>query len=327
MEYRALEPTTLSGLGVAAPSFTGTSASFFATTSFIYSFFFIAIVMAAFYGYTLASIWRMQASPESISKSNDKFKKVTLGLLGSFGLILLILTVNKDLLTGDIGLGDLKAGRGANSAYIPQTTGGVAGTQSGSGGSSRACETKEATISRATASGGICGGTACRVLSGCNYREYQSIIERESLALGVNPKMIIVTMCKESSGKKEAQNKNPNGTFDCGLMQINQKEPCDQTILNPAENIKRGVALMKQKINFATQIYPNIPAEAGAFASYNCCANGTIPHAPSGDCTVGNGFPFTLPKWACPINPGDGQYNMCTVKNYTCELSACLKEL
>ena len=111
--YTSLEPTTLSGLGVAAPSFNGTSASFFATTSFIYSFFFIAIVMAAFYGYTLASIWRMQASPESISKSNDKFKKVTLGLLGSFGLILLILTVNKDLLTGDIGLGELRAKKGS----------------------------------------------------------------------------------------------------------------------------------------------------------------------------------------------------------------------
>ena len=143
----------------------------------------------------------------------------------------------------------------------------------------------------------------------------------------MKPVIIIVTICKESSGRKDAQNKNPNGTYDCGLMQINQQTPCDAAILNPTENIKIGIATMKKKIDFAIQIYPNIPAESGAFASYNCCANGTIPHAPSADCTVSNGFPFTLPKWACPINPGDGQYNMCTVKNYTCELNACLKEL
>lgn len=131
--YTSLEPTILSPLGIAAPSFNGTSASFFATTSFIYSFFFIAIVMAAFYGYALAGIWRMQASQESISKSNEKFKRVTLGLLGSFGLIILILTVNKDLLVGDVGLGELKAGRGGASTKTVTSNSPVTTTNKASG--------------------------------------------------------------------------------------------------------------------------------------------------------------------------------------------------
>jgi hypothetical protein len=134
-------------------------------------------------------------------------------------------------------------------------------------------------------------------------------------------------MCKESRAQVNAAGNNPNGTFDCGLMQINQPTPCDATILNPAENIRRGVALMKEKIRLTSQTYQNIPAETGPFSSYNCCANGTVPNAPSADCTTANGFPFAIPKWACPINPGESSSNMCTVKNYACELSVCMKQL
>ncbi len=322
--YTALEPTILNGLGIRPPSLSVSDASFYATSTFVYGLFFVGILLAAFYGYTLAGIWRMQASQESITKSNEKFKKVTLGLLGVFSLFLIIFTVNKDLLIGDVGLGALQAQRGGVVAIAP----GASAVNSGN--SSRACEASEAVIAKARSTQGVCGGTTCRILTGCNYEQYRSIIERESQAAGVNPKLIIVTMCKESGARvnpPENKNPNPNGTYDCGLMQINQPGPCTENILDPTENIKRGVALMKQKLSFATQVYPSIPTEAGAFASYNCCANGTIPHAPSEDCTVAAGFPFALPKWACPLNPGEGVYNMCTVKNYTCELSACLKSL
>ena len=244
--YTALEQSSLSSLGVAAPTFNGTDVSFYATTSFIYTLFFIGIVMAAFYGYALAGIWRMQASQESITKSNEKFKKVTLGLLGVFSLFLIIFTVNQDLLTGDVGLADLKATRGVGGGGVVPIT-----NTGGSGGSSATCESKESVVSKAGSTGGVCGGVSCKVLSGCNYQQYRSIIESESSAAGINPKMIIVTMCKESSAKPAAQNQNPNGTFDCGLMQINQSGPCTASILDPTENIRRGVAEMKKKINFA----------------------------------------------------------------------------
>ena len=133
-------------------------------------------------------------------------------------------------------------------------------------------------------------------------------------------------MCKESGARKDEQNKNPNGTYDCGLMQINQPTPCDAGILDTHTNIERGVSTMRSKIAAAGRLYTNIPAEAGVFASYNCCANGTVPNSESVSCKTSDGWP-TIPKWACPIDPGTGDFNMCGVKAYACELTACLKQL
>jgi hypothetical protein len=42
---------------------------------------------------------------------------------------------------------------------------------------------------------------------------------------------------------------------------------------------------------------------------------------------VSSGFPSSIPKWACPINPGTADLNMCSVKSYVCELSSCLNSL
>src|SRR3954468_25008228 len=117
--YTPLETGTLNGLGLPAPTFTTSDTSFYATATFVYSLFFIGIFMAAFYGYLVAGIWRMEASQQSITKSNEKFKKVTLGLLGVFFMFLVLFTINKDLLRGDVGLGNLKAERGV---VVPPST-------------------------------------------------------------------------------------------------------------------------------------------------------------------------------------------------------------
>jgi len=106
VSYTPLEPSSLTSLGVAPPTFDGNT-SFYATTSFLYTLFFVAIIGAAFYRYMLAGILRMQASDTAIRNSNETFRKTTLGLLGVFSLFLILVTFNKDLVTGDIGLGDL----------------------------------------------------------------------------------------------------------------------------------------------------------------------------------------------------------------------------
>ena len=106
--YTPLEGGSLSSLGVTAPTFgAGTDVSFFATTSFIYTLFFVFIIGAAFYRYMFAGIMRMQASDTAIRQSNDVIKKTTLGLLGVFSLFLILVTFNKDLVTGDVGLSSL----------------------------------------------------------------------------------------------------------------------------------------------------------------------------------------------------------------------------
>ena len=335
ISYTALEKDSLKPLGIDSPTFDG-SASLYASSSFLYALCFSAIIGAAFYRYVIAGTLRMQASEGSIRQSNEVFKKVTLGLLGVFSLFLIIFTVNKDLLTGDVGLSALRTiatagGGNAGGGTPPGVVGGTGttNTNSGSGGSSASCESTNTTISKLQSTGGICGGYTCGVLSGCNYQAYMSVIDSAVAGDAQLRKMIIVTMCKESRGNPKAQNRNDNGTYDCGVMQVNQTAPCES---NPSQasienNIRQGVSLMRQKISASSQVYPNIPAETGAFSSYNCCANGTVPNSPSADCNTSSGFPYPIPKWTCPINPGEGSFNMCSVKSYACELSVCMNQL
>jgi hypothetical protein len=324
LKYQPLEKDLTSSLAT-IPSLEG-GTSLLGVSTYIYTLFFVAIICAAFYRYVLAGIWRMEASESGVKKSNDAIKKTTLGLLGVFGLFLILFTVNKGMLTGDVGLEGLKSGS-VVSGGSQSTTG--AGDQTRSSGTSKSCALP-ATIISNLESGNVCAGTSCSSLSGCNYSKYLPIIQEESSKFGVSYKSVVALMCKESSGNPAAQNQNPNGTYDCGLMQINQKGVCDTTVTDAAirSNIAEGINRLQQKINMTSRVYPNVPAEGGAFASYNCCANGTIPNDPSDDCKAGSsGFTQTIPKWACPINPGDGQFNMCGVKAYTCEVIACASQV
>ena len=327
--YVALEENSLESLGIKTPSFEG-DASFLATSTFVYMLFFSAIVVAAFYRYVVAGIFRMQASQNSIQKSNEIIKTVTLGLLGVFSLFLILFTINKGLVTGDVGLGEFKAGTGVRSNTPLVVSSGVS---SGSGGVSKACEPADIVKTKINSSGGICGGAVCTALSGCNYSKYKDVIRQETGGDSQLEKMIIVTMCKESRGNPTATHNNEGGTYDCGLMQVNQKTPCPlSSILSSPEyiqtNIKEGVRLMRQKISASSQTYPDLKVrpESGAFSSYNCCSNGTIPNSPSVSCSKKDGWPL-IPKWACPIDPGDSTSNMCSVKSYVCDLTACLNQL
>jgi hypothetical protein len=239
-------------------------------------------------------------------------------------LFLIIYTVNRDLLIGDVDLGAL----GGN-VVVGNSSGVYGGQTSGqTSGSSASCVSTQTAIA-AQASGNICGNISCRTLSGCNYQPYLQMIKQFSASSGVDPRLAVVLMCKESSAKPTANRRNENGTYDCGLMQVNQPNPCDAQALDVATNIQKGVALIAQKSNSSSvkQTYPGVPPTAGIFASYQCCANGTTPNAPSADCTTGNGFSSSIPKWACPINPGTGAFNMCAVNAYACELTACLSSL
>jgi hypothetical protein len=333
--YTSLEPAysqVLSQTGQAIGFSTSNAVSLFTSTSFLWSAGIMISVVAAGFMYMRAGVIRMQASEAGVKKSNEEIRRVTLGLLGVLSLFVILYTFNKGLLRGDVGLQGLKAspyrsggggdfaGGGATGDFSSATT-----SSSNPGGAS--CSDTQSVISALSSQNGICRGVSCTALSGCNYQQYLSAIQQAAGQAGVDSKYIVALMCKESKAVATAQNRNPNGTYDCGLMQINQPGPCDSAILDPATNISRGVSLFKQKQSATGQVYPNIPQIAGVFASYNCCANGTIPNAPSADCTQSAGFPNSIPKWACPINPGEGQFNMCAVKNYACDLTACVAVL
>ena len=326
--YIPLEPSFSQSLGIKdAPAFkAGEVASLFTSTSFLYSFAIMLSVVAAGVMYARAGIYRMQASEAGVRKSNDEIKRTTIGLLGVLSLFVIIYTFNKGLLTGDVGLDGLKVKSftsGGGGVY-----GGGGATAGDQGPVGASCQTKEATISALTSSAGICGNARCTVLSGCNYKPYLSTIQSESAKVGVDYKVVVALMCRESRGDVNAKSSLPeNGSYDCGLMQVNQPTACTTADLEPTANIIKGITLIKQKLSQSTQRFPNIPQELGAYASYNCCGGTTVPNAPSADCTQQSGFPFSIPKWACPIDPGQGKFNMCFVKGYVCEIDACVKQL
>jgi hypothetical protein len=285
---------------------------------------FSAIIVAAFYRYVVAGALRMQASQNSIQKSNEIIKAVTLGLLGVFSLFLILFTINKELVTGNVGLGGLGGNTGgvANlsvSNVVPVST-------SGSGGNSKTCEAVS-NITSKIQSGNVCGGAVCTILRGCNWRQYETTIDQATGGNTDLKKMVVVAMCKESGAVINKSHQNDNTSWDCGLMQVNQKGACTPSSYSVIDNINEGVRLIKQKISSASRTYPGVPAVASVFAAYNCCGNGDNPNTQSVDCNASAGFPNPIPKWACPINPGTGSFNMCSVKSYACELSVCMDSL
>ena len=109
--YTPLEPDIIKSISKdGAPlSFNANqSISLFTSTSFIYVALISACIVATAFVWIRGSLWRMEASESGIRKSNEEFKRGTLGLLGVLSLFLILYTVNRDLLTGEVGLVNLK---------------------------------------------------------------------------------------------------------------------------------------------------------------------------------------------------------------------------
>lgn len=117
--YAALEDKLLTEVGLQAPSFDGASQTLSPTTSLIATLFFMLIGGAAFYRYTMAGIYRLEASEAGVRKSNEAFKAATYGVLGIFLMFLIFFTFNRDILLSDVGLSALKV------PAAPASTGGV----------------------------------------------------------------------------------------------------------------------------------------------------------------------------------------------------------
>ncbi|MBP6949158.1 MAG: transglycosylase SLT domain-containing protein [Candidatus Pacebacteria bacterium] len=339
-EYKLLEPDIAPAFGVTAPTFNGTP-TLFASSSFIFTLSITIVIVAASFRYAYAGVLRLPASEEGIRKSKEEFRRVTYGLLGVLGLWLVLFTVNKDMLTGEVTLSALKSsggggGAGALTQTVPTTVPITNPTVTNPGsGTSAPCNNSESVKSSVSPSGaGICAGTSCSLTSCINSNPYTNMIKTIA---GPDWKMALVIMCKESNGVQNAQfiNRNAAGvitSYDCGLMQINQATACNENpaILDPQTNITRGVELLRGKIRASSnaQIYPalKVRPETAVFTSYNCCANGTVPNSQSESCKSADGWP-SMPKWACPIDPGPLPFNMCGVKAYACDLTACLDSL
>ena len=126
VSYTSLEPGLESNIGGGASFTTANVPTLFTSASFVYTFAFVIIVVAASFRYAYAGGLRMQATEKGIQESKSEFKRVTYGLLGVFALWLILYTVNKDMLTGNVSLSGLKvqpiAGNNGGSLVVKPST-------------------------------------------------------------------------------------------------------------------------------------------------------------------------------------------------------------
>ncbi len=329
--YKPLEQDYLNKIADGPISF-DVSTSFGDVSIFLFTTFFAVIVAAAFGKYVMAGVYRIQASEAGIRKSNETIKRVTLGLLGVFGLFLVLYTVNRGFLESDINLDGLRIGggvvSGGNNPVVkdPNTTNQDKTNKNDTSLAICPGVDLKAFKSSLTDKDGICSKETCTILSNCDTKYFKTIKELAS-AQGVDYKIVIVAMCKESGGRmpiKPNENKVDGKvvSVDCGIMQINRGSGCLPSDNSPdqTQNIKDAIQLIKDKISVTSTLTPGVPSEAKLFASYNCCGTDPLPNTPSSDCKSSDGFSDNFPRWACPINPG----GMCTVKSYACETFKCL---
>ncbi|HCC05802.1 TPA: hypothetical protein DEP94_00335 [Candidatus Nomurabacteria bacterium] len=260
--------------------------------------------------------------PAKVTAANKIITTSLTVLLGSFSLVVLFMAVNPDVVSGNLDFSKITVMSMRAGSQLPVlASGGVSSTGA-------SCSDESIFKKSVSTSGEVCLTNTCEALKGCDTTTYASIINLEATKQGVNPKLVTVLMCRESRGiVSPPVHTNTDGSVDCGLMQINKKVGgCTQADLDPATNIAKGVALIKEKYSLIKQSYPGITRDMMVSASYNCCGSGN-PNDQSSDCTPASGYPYTLPKWACPIDPGKTSTNMCFVKNYVCDVATCLSKL
>lgn len=104
--YTSLETNT----SIPGISFdTNTKPSLSSSFSLIFTLAIIACIAATAFVYIKGGLFRLQASEAGVRKSNEEFKRGTLGLLGVLSMWLLLYTLNKGILLGDVGLDGLRA--------------------------------------------------------------------------------------------------------------------------------------------------------------------------------------------------------------------------
>ena len=182
--YTSLERSILPG----ATFNTNATPSLASSTSLVFMLLIIACIAATGFVYMRGGLWRMQASARGIEKSNEEFKRGTLGLLGVLSMYLLLYTLNKGILLGDVGLDGLSAvrvggqvGQGAENnsntvAQAPTTSAPVA--TDGSEQQNRA--TLQAVGIRFNKDSCVGGNTSCTNVGGINPKTIAMLLDLKS---------------------------------------------------------------------------------------------------------------------------------------------------
>lgn len=265
------------------------------------------------------------------NKGRAMITNAVVGVVFALSIWLILNALNPDMLNIRLGgFGSTSSGSGV-SVVVGNNNGSGAGSTTTavtpvSNTNTPGCQSVSIAIDSLKNNNNVCSSISCaRECNNLKSGPLRDIINTESAAAGVDPRLIAAIACRESSGKTDAVGTDPGGTKGCGLMQITEGSTCDARQFDATYNIRAGIQKYKSKLSTQSAYnYPNVDKSAQALSAYNCCANGDNPNSKSNDCNMSTGWPQDLPKWACPINPGAGQFNMCTVKSYSCEILSCI---
>lgn len=109
-------------------------------------------------------------------------------------------------------------------------------------------------------------------------------------------------------------------------MQVMDNESpytCAQ-LKDPETGIKEGVRVLARSVNSARSLLPRYGATVKLNELAGAICNGGVGQSNTSlDCTPTTGWP-AIPMWGCLINPGSAQFNTCAIKNYACNIGACV---
>ncbi len=209
---------------------------------------------------------------------------------------------------------------------IPPITGGggTGGTGTGGGNSTVACEDINTAKQRLNGGGTVCNNDgSCK---SCNTSAFDSLIQSASSKYGVPIGLIKAIIARESSCNPASVKSESNGTQSCGLMQANtaaSSYSCSQ-LQDPGTGIDEGTRILAQAYGsaqaLASQYGNTVTVNELAAAIHNA---GSGQSTASVDCNSSTGWP-SIPKWGCPINPGSAQFNACDIRDYACDVGACV---
>lgn len=187
--------------------------------------------------------------------------------------------------------------------------------------------TDPAQLKDALSKGGtVCSGGSWSCPAQCDTTPWQDAISAAAAKYHISETFIRLIIAKESSCNSGAV--GPTG--DCGLMQVKPSSVGNSGCLGPSVNltdprvnIDQGTKILVSAVNEAASLESKYGAttkkESLAAAIYNA---GSGQSGSSVDCKTSEGWPV-IPKWGCPINPGEKEFNACDIRTYACNVQAC----
>ena len=197
----------------------------------------------------------------------------------------------------------------------------VVGGGGGGGGGTVACEDITTAQTSLNAGGTVCTPDAS--CASCDTSTWDASISNYSTLYGVPEEVIRTILARESSCGLDPATYDMALSADglsCGLMQVVGMTDC----YDDDESIKQGTIILAAAYASASSMIgpygTTVTLDELAAAIYNA---GVVQSTASADCTPLTGWP-TIPKWGCPINPGTATYNACYIRDYACDVGACL---